>query len=154
MNELKAIPNFHRLSNELGSAGQPTAEQLQMIAQAGYEVIVNLALHDRPYSLDGEAALVQGLGLEYVHLPVDWEAPTHRDLESFMALMDARQGKKVFVHCAENKRVSVFVALYRILRQGWSQEAALAVVLDTWEPNTTWQAFIEQTLSREDTASH
>jgi protein tyrosine phosphatase (PTP) superfamily phosphohydrolase (DUF442 family) len=151
MNELKAIPNFHRLSNELGSAGQPTAEQLQMIAQAGYEIVVNLALHDRPYSLDDEAALVQGLGLEYVHLPVDWEAPTRGDLESFMALMEARQDKKVFVHCAENKRVSVFVALYRILHQGWSQEAALAVVRDTWEPNTTWQGFIEQTLSREDT---
>lgn len=147
MSDLKAIPNFHRLSYELGSSGQPTEEQLQMIAQAGYEVVVNLALHDRPYSLDDEAALVNGLGLEYLHLPVDWEAPSRKDLESFMGLMDARLGKRVFVHCAENKRVSVFVALYRILRQGWSEEAALAVVRDTWEPNATWQEFIERTLA-------
>lgn len=146
MNELKNIRNFHRLSHELASAGQPTARQLRSIAAAGYEVVVNLALHDRPYSLEDEAGAVQALGLEYVHLPVDWQAPTRGDLEAFMGLMDARQGRRIFVHCAENKRVSVFVALYRILRQGWSADAALAVVHDVWEPNAIWQAFIEQTL--------
>jgi hypothetical protein len=62
MNELKTIVNFHRLSHELGSAGQPSEEQLGEIAGAGYEVIVNLALHDRPYSLENEAAMVRDLG--------------------------------------------------------------------------------------------
>jgi protein tyrosine phosphatase (PTP) superfamily phosphohydrolase (DUF442 family) len=146
MNELKNINNFHRLSHELGSAGQPTAEQLRSIAEAGYEVVVNLALHDAPYALEDEAAVVQALGLEYLHLPVDWEAPTRADLEAFMRVMEARQGRRIFVHCAENKRVSVFVALHRILRQGWSVDAALAVTRDVWEPNPVWQAFIEQTL--------
>jgi hypothetical protein len=114
-----------------------------------YEVIVNLALHDRPYSLENDAAMVRDLGLEYVHLPVDWEAPARGNLEAFMDLMDARQGRRIFVHCAENKRVSVFVALYRILRHGCSPEAALAVVQGVWEPNAVWQAFIEQTLGQE-----
>jgi protein tyrosine phosphatase (PTP) superfamily phosphohydrolase (DUF442 family) len=149
MNELKTIVKFHRLSHELGSAGQPSEEQLGEIARAGYEVIVNLALHDRSYSLENEAGAVRDLGLEYVHLPVDWEIPTREDLKVFMDLMDARQGRRIFVHCAENKRVSVFVALYRILRHGWSSEAALAVVHDVWEPNAVWQRFIEQTLDQD-----
>lgn len=36
------------------------------IAAAGYDVVINLALHDDPrYSLKDEAASVRALGLEY-----------------------------------------------------------------------------------------
>ena len=71
------IYNFRQASPDLASSGQPREHQLAAIAAAGYNVIINLALHDDPrYSLADEAASVRALSLEYVHIPVQFNAPT------------------------------------------------------------------------------
>jgi hypothetical protein len=60
--------------------------------------------------------------------------------------MEARREQRLFVHCAANKRVSAFMALYRIHRQGWPVEKAMEIVdPDTFPP--VWQAFIEEMLA-------
>ena len=119
---------------------------MKALAAAGYGVVINLGLLNKEYSLADEKGLVSSLGLEYVHIPVEWEAPTRTDLESFITAMKQVSKKKIFIHCAANKRVSVFVALYRILEQGTSREDAIAGVLDVWEPNEVWSRFIERIL--------
>jgi hypothetical protein len=40
--------------------------------------------------------------------------------------------------------------LHRILEQGWRREQAMADVRAVWEPDQTWQAFIEAELARLD----
>jgi hypothetical protein len=62
--------------------------------------------------------------------------------------MDGLTGKRVFVHCAANKRVSVFMALYRQLRQGWSPDSVMPDVLDVWEPDTLWRQFMDEIASK------
>jgi hypothetical protein len=62
--------------------------------------------------------------------------------------MDANQDKKCFVHCIANARVSAFVMLYRVLRQGVPLEEARALMHQIWTPNATWQAFIDETLAK------
>ena len=50
------IHNYRQASADLATSGQPREEQLGPIAAAGYDVIINLALHDDPrYSLRDEA---------------------------------------------------------------------------------------------------
>jgi len=44
--------------------------------------------------------------------------------------------------------VSAFVMLYRVLRQGVPVAEADATMRHIWEPNPTWQAFIEQHLAQ------
>jgi hypothetical protein len=56
--------------------------------------------------------------------------------------MDANRDKKIFVHCALNMRVSVFMALYRILRLGWRYERAIKDVHEIWKPDGVWRTFI------------
>jgi hypothetical protein len=58
--------------------------------------------------------------------------------------MDELTGKRLFVHCAANKRVSVFMALYRQRRQGWSADAVMPDVLAIWEPDDVWRRFLEE----------
>lgn len=58
--------------------------------------------------------------------------------------MDELAGKRVFIHCAANKRVSVFMALFRRLRQDWAVAATMPDVLAIWEPDAVWQQFMEQ----------
>src|SRR5207248_5989469 len=79
---LSDIYNFRQVSPDLASSGQPREHQLAAIAEAGYNVVINLALHNDPrYSLPDEAASVRALGLDYVHIPVQFGAPTESDLE-------------------------------------------------------------------------
>ena len=57
--ELSAICNYLALSPTLGTAGQPTAEQFEAIAQADYAVVVNLALSTSDRAILHEAELVK-----------------------------------------------------------------------------------------------
>jgi len=139
---LQGIYNYRRLTNDIATAGQPTEEELEAVAQAGFEVVINLALHDAEYSLPDERRTVENLGMGYIHIPVEWQRPLRADLERFFEVMDGLGGKRVFVHCAANKRVSVFIALYRQLRQGWSPDAVMPDVLAVWEPDPVWSAYI------------
>ena len=141
---LQGIYNYRRLTDLIATAGQPSEEELAAVARAGFEVVVNLALHDVEYSLPDERRTVESLGMRYVHIPVVWERPLRSDLERFFEVMDALPGKRVFVHCAANKRVSVFMALYRQLRQDWPPDATRPDVLAVWQPDAVWRQFMEQ----------
>ncbi len=149
---LQRIYNYRRLTDLIATAGQPTEEELTSVATAGFEIVVNLALHDVEYSLPDERKTVESLGMRYIHIPVMWERPTREDLESFFKIMDELMGRPVFVHCAANKRVSVFMALYRQRRQAWSPDATMLDVLAIWEPDPVWRQFMKmaQQLTPED----
>jgi protein tyrosine phosphatase (PTP) superfamily phosphohydrolase (DUF442 family) len=136
------IRNFVPLSAALATGGQPTEEQVQELAATGYEVVINLGLLDPRYCLPDEAGLVKSLGLVYHHIPVEFQVPTRHDLQQFFAAMEAWAGKRVFVHCAANYRVSSFVALYGEAKLGWSREQAEAYVKRVWEPNEVWTEFM------------
>jgi protein tyrosine phosphatase (PTP) superfamily phosphohydrolase (DUF442 family) len=141
---IEEIRNYVALSDELATGGQPSEEQVRQLAQAGFETIINLGLLDPRYCLEDEAGLVHALGLEYRHIPVDFQAPTIDDLTQFFEAMQAAEGKRVFVHCAANYRVSSFVSLYGQAKLGWSSEEATMHVRRLWEPNEVWAAFIER----------
>lgn len=141
---LEKIYNYRRLSDTLATAGQPTEDEMVAVAEAGFEIVVNLALHDADYSLPGEREIVNSLGMRYIHIPVQWERPTRTDLEQFFETMDNLSGHRLFIHCAANKRVSVFVSLYRRLRQGWSAEDVIPDVQAIWEPDAVWRPFMDE----------
>jgi uncharacterized protein (TIGR01244 family) len=144
---VSGIRDYRKLSERIATAGQPTQEELAAVARAGYEVVINLDVSDSSYALEDEGRLVRSLGLEYVHIPV-WEQPTKADLERFFEIMEARQDKTLFVHCAANRRVSVFMALYRILRLGWAVHEAYAwTFLDTMPQ--VWRTFFDDVLEED-----
>jgi protein tyrosine phosphatase (PTP) superfamily phosphohydrolase (DUF442 family) len=143
MDPLTPIRNFLPLSDRVGTAGQPTAEQFTAVRDAGYEVVINLALPTSTYALADERAVVTGLGMQYVHIPVDFDRPDVEDAKRFFEAMDAAVGRKVLVHCAMNMRVPAFLYLYRVVREGVDPDVAAADLYRVWTPNPTWQKFIE-----------
>jgi protein tyrosine phosphatase (PTP) superfamily phosphohydrolase (DUF442 family) len=145
--ELTAIRNYRLISPTLATAGQPTAEQFEVVAQAGYAVVVNLALSTSSHALANEAELVKSLGMTHFHLPVVWEAPSMGDLEIFFKVMERNRDLNVFVHCALNMRVSAFVYLYRVLCLGVEPAIAQTDLDQIWQPNPTWQAFIDRAVA-------
>ena len=145
---LQDIRNFVRLSPRLATSGQPREEQFAAIAAAGFESIINLALPTSTNALPNEREVVTMQGLEYVHIPVVWESPQLKDFEQFATALRERQGRRIFVHCAMNMRVSAFMFLHRTLVEGTKPEDALGDLHRIWEPDETWQAFIAEVSAR------
>lgn len=139
---LASIRNYRRIDPGLATAGQPTAAELAGVAAAGFRTVINLALPTSPGALADEAGVVRALGMEYVAIPVDFASPQPAEFHRLCAALESPAAPPVLVHCALNYRVSAFVAARRVLRQGWTREAALAELHQVWEPDATWSDFL------------
>lgn len=145
---MEDIYNFVKISDTIATSGQPSPEQIQAIKESGYQVVVNLALPTSPNALPDEKQIVESQGMQYEHIPVQWENPTRENVTEFFNVMEANTDKKVFVHCAANMRVSAFMYLYRRLHDRMSEEEAKKDLHKIWVPNDTWQKFIENVISQ------
>ena len=143
---LESVQGFLRIDDHLATAGQPTAEQLSGLAEAGIGHVINLALPTSTDAVADEAVRVTGQGLNYLQLPVSWEAPELAQFQRFCQLLWVLREENVLVHCARNKRVSVFIFLYRVLHEGVTVTEAAAMMHRIWEPDAVWLAFIEHVL--------
>ncbi|HEY9848762.1 MAG TPA: protein tyrosine phosphatase family protein [Leptolyngbyaceae cyanobacterium] len=146
-NSIENIYNFLKISEKVATAGQPTESQLAAIKQAGYQIVINLALPESPKALPNESAIVQNLGMEYIHIPVLWENPTLENIKQFFSVMQANSNQQVFVHCAANMRVSAFMYLYRLLCEKVDEEIAQIDLHRIWFPNEKWQDFIQEVIT-------
>jgi len=146
---LKDIYNFLPLTDKLLSSGMPTQEQLTDIADAGVQVVINLALPTSEKALPNESALVESLNIKYIGIPVVWDHPTRENLKEFMDAMDAHRHQKVHVHCQANYRATAFITLYRIKHLDWNREEAFKDLRRIWNPDEypIWKKFIEDNLS-------
>ena len=142
------LKNLRRVSPTLATSGQPSEAQLAQIAADGFEVVINLALHDDPrYSLQNESGTVAALGMEYIHVPVQFASPKRTDLLAFFEAMRRAIGRRVWVHCAANMRVTAFLGLYWATHEGWEPGKAFELMESVWKPNDVWAAFISENLS-------
>ena len=136
---------YLRVSEQLGTAGQITYDEVEAVKDAGFDLVINLAPADEERNrLEGY--LVTQQEMTYIHIPVSWQEPSQRDLRLFFDVMKANEDRNVFVHCFANMRVSAFVYLYRTLEKGESEDAARADLAKIWDPATQpqWAAFIEE----------
>ncbi|HEU0294960.1 MAG TPA: protein tyrosine phosphatase family protein [Anaerolineales bacterium] len=146
---MKDIYNYWYYDEKLSSSGMPTAEQMKSVAEAGVQVVINLAPHDVPTAIPNEDKLVNELGMEYLNFPITWRVPETEALTKFLDAMDANAGKKIHVHCEANYRASAFIMMYRVLRLGWKKEDAIPVMERMWNPEDfpVWQKFIDDNLA-------
>ncbi|MDH5229252.1 MAG: protein tyrosine phosphatase family protein [Gammaproteobacteria bacterium] len=145
MPALSDIPNFRVVDSEIFTAGQPSRDQFSIIAEEGFETVINLAMLDSLGALEDEAAVVKSFKMEYVHIPVPFDAP---ELSQFLrfekVLLDLKQ-EACFIHCIANKRVSVFMYLFAIRHRKDAQEIE-RMMLSVWQPNKVWRVFIKNCL--------
>ncbi len=144
MADLTAIYNWHRLDDRITTSGQPTEEQLADIRALGVKHVVNLGLHTHEKALSDEAASVSRLGMEYIHIPVDFQNPTEQDFQKFCAVMGELKDVPVHVHCIANARVSAFFYRYRRDMLGFDATQARAEMEAVWQPKGVWVEFVKQ----------
>ena len=140
-----SLLNEIRYSSNLTTAGQPLEEQFRALAEAGFQRVIFLAFNDHKTAVQNEDRVARSAGLEFVHIPVAWDAPTISDFTTFAAVMHAVD--KTLVHCEVNFRASVFGFLYQVIYLGTPAEEAWSLLKSIWIPNETWETFIVYVLT-------
>lgn len=140
---LSQTTNFQYIHERLLSSGQPTVEQLKLIKAYGINTVINLALSDASNALEHEDKICLELGLNYIHLPIDWELP---DSEQALFVLDTLnfllKQQSIWIHCSKNYRVSALMYLYRQYYMSVDIEQAQQSMHQIWEPNDTWTGLI------------
>ncbi|MEM9715081.1 MAG: protein tyrosine phosphatase family protein [Pseudomonadota bacterium] len=144
MTDLPHILNFRRLDDRITLSGQPTEEQLAELAKTGVTHIINLGPHTNNGALPDEPGAVSNLGMEYIYIPVDFEAPTDDDFDQFCSALENLLTQRIHVHCIYNARVTAF--FYRYAKSGLSPldtAAAFDMMDGIWRPGDDWAKFID-----------
>ncbi len=136
------IFRWQRLDGHITTSGQPSEAQLATLRRIGVTHVVNLGMHTHEKALPDERASVGALGMDYVHIPVDFASPTEADFDRFCETMRDLEGKAVHVHCIVNARASAFFYRYRREVLGVSEEEARPAMETVWRPGGVWAAFI------------
>ena len=135
--------NYLQLSERLATSGQPNERQLAAISEAGYTTVINLAPKSQlENAVIKGSVILEGLGVEYIHMPVDFENPTDQDYERFVHHMSANSEAQLWVRCAANMRISAFMYRYRTSKLGEEEANARSDMNKIWEPFGVWRKFI------------
>jgi protein tyrosine phosphatase (PTP) superfamily phosphohydrolase (DUF442 family) len=140
---MDGVLNYYLLGNT-ATSGQPTAEQFERIAQAGYTAVINLAMSTSDNALPDEGAIVSALGIQYHAIAVPFDAPAKKHFRAFVELMDVLPAERTWVHCALNARVSAFMFKYLHDVCGCAAAESSTGLLEQWRPqmDAVWQAFM------------
>jgi protein tyrosine phosphatase (PTP) superfamily phosphohydrolase (DUF442 family) len=145
---MEAVNTF-QVFDWLWSSGQLSENDIRQLQKEGFDTVINLAPPTSTNALKGEGELVTGLHMNYFQIPVEWENP---EIDQFKCCVDLLQsqharGKKVWLHCALNNRVSVFVYLYRKLILKESEKEAIFPLREIWTPIQVWPEFIAEVIA-------
>ena len=138
--------NTYQVFDWLWTSGQLSRQDIEQLPALSIHAVINLALPTSSNALPGEAELITGLGITYLHIPVLWEQPTLVQLQQFCAALECFKSRSVWVHCAKNMRVSAFIYLYRRLYLREPDAQAAHPLREVWTPNEVWQQFITHAL--------
>lgn len=145
---LADIVNYRAYDASFASAGQPTREQFAAIRDAGFERVVYIAFSNSGTAFADEDVVVKGLGMSYLHIPVDWTNPLPADFATFAAYMQQQPDARTLLHCQVNARATAFSFLYRVIYGGVPVAEAKADLNSVWQPNETWRDFIFTVLAQ------
>lgn len=145
MDKKTLILNWREINDLITISGQPTEKQTQDLAEDGVKYIINLAPHSNKGALDNEPKTVADLGMEYIHIPVDFKNPTIEDFNAFCDALTRIQGQKKHIHCIYNARVTAFFYRYACEGFGGSKEDRFALMDGIWRPGGVWAKFIGKT---------
>lgn len=122
--QVSGLPNLHRVSDKLYRSAQPTAEGMRQAERLGIRTVVSLRSRQR------DASLAAGTDLLLRHVPMRAWDPHMPGVVAALSAIAVSPGP-VLVHCWHGAdRTGMVVALYRMVEQGWTREAAIREMLE------------------------
>ena len=147
---LEGAVNYRKISEMVATSGSVSEDRLRRLGEEGFHAVVNLLPDSSEVAVPDEREIVEGQGLEYHYIPVDFGNPTEADFSLFRRVMENAGDKKVLIHCAANYRVSAFYSLYAMRDRDWSWEDARAHIGSIWDTADypVWKRFINELKSQ------
>ena len=140
---MNKILNHIKINELISTSGQLKIEEFELIANEGFEVVINLAVPTTSNSLENEDKIVASLNMSYIHIPVNFENPKISDLKLFLNILQALGANKVWIHCAKNYRVSAFMYVYHKYILHTPFEQIDLSIFDMWQPSSVWQELMK-----------
>ena len=115
------VPNLHKVSDKLYRSAQPTAEGMTNLVALGIKTVVNL----RDNHSDSDE--IGGLPLKAHRIEIFTGNMKDKYITDFLSVVDDTNAVPVLVHCQHGAdRTGTMCAMYRILREGWTADEAIA----------------------------
>lgn len=140
--------NFLQFSDLIYTSGQPVRHEFEDIQKLGVDTVINLAMPSSETAIVDEGDIVTSLEMFYIHMPIPWEAPRPEHFQFFRNTLSSMEGKRLWVHCALNMRVSAFMYLYARCELNMDEHLAGKNLHAIWQPNEVWKSYIEETLKQ------
>jgi protein tyrosine phosphatase (PTP) superfamily phosphohydrolase (DUF442 family) len=94
-----------------------------MLKKEGVKSIINLR-QPSEHRADEEEAKAKELGLRYFNIPVAIGNPKDEQVDEFLRITDNADNRPAFIHCTGAIRVGAFWMIRRVLRDGFTIQAA------------------------------
>lgn len=120
------VRNFNKADATIACGGALSPEAFAALKQAGYKSIVNLRADSEPgANVAEEQKAAEAEGIRYIHLPFSNAAPDAAALDEFLKVVVLPENQPMMVHCASGGRASMFLAVKRVMIDGWSVDKAM-----------------------------
>jgi protein tyrosine/serine phosphatase len=122
---VQGVNNFHKIDDNLYRSEQPTKEGMRNLEKIGIRTVINLrAFHSDEDELTGTKLLNQELSVKTWHIEDE-------DVVGVLQLIRKKENGPFLIHCQHGAdRTGLMSAMYRIVEQGWSKEAAIKEMVE------------------------
>lgn len=122
---ISGVTNASQPLPNLLTGGQPSQAHFEALKQAGASVVIDLRdpSEARPFN---EPALVSGLGMEYINIPMGPHTQLNDALmDQILGALRTHANDQVLLHCASANRVGGALIPYLIIDQKMDQDDAV-----------------------------
>ena len=119
---LAGVPNLHAMAQNIYRSAQPRAEGFIALAtRYGVKTVISMRANHE------DDDLVEGLDMRALRFPTDtWHIRRASVVGALRTLRQTAQTEPVLLHCQHGAdRTGLVAALYRIMYENWSKDAAL-----------------------------
>jgi len=135
-------PNPVEIHPFLITSGQPTQQALAGLGSQGFQAVIYLAPSSVPDAVKDEPDLLKRQGIEFIHIPIPFNAPKEEHVVAVSEALVRLKDKKVLVHCQVNMRASAMVFLHRVVTLKEEPDQAYEAVTRVWSPEGPWRTLI------------
>lgn len=98
------------IEGNIFSGGQPTPAEFSKLRDKGIKTVINL--RPPPETDWDQRALMSGLGIKYINLPIEGAAGiSEENARTLMSLIDQNDDEPLLVHCGSGNRVGALIAM-------------------------------------------
>ena len=121
------VPNLHQVAGNFYRSAQPDARGFKTLAtQYGVQMVISLR------AFNSDEPLLRGLNLRLARYKIHtWHIEREDVVGALRMLRDAAKDAPVLLHCQHGAdRTGLITALYRIIYEGWSRQAAIEEMMN------------------------